>query len=663
MIPLEVARPAEELLRQLDPTQREAVTADNPLLGILAGAGSGKTRALTRRVAYRAATEAIDPRHTLVLTFTRKAAGELRHRLRQLGMRDAVAAGTFHSVAYGQLRSRWAERGVSQPALLERRFAMVARLLPRLERPELLDAMAELDWARARLVDPDDYERAAAEAGRTPPVPAGQLAEAMVAYAAEKKRRRVVDFDDLLGLATRDMVTDPDYAAARRWQYRHLFVDEFQDVNPLQHRLLEAWRGDRPELCVVGDPDQAIYAWNGADASFLRNFERFHRGAQMVRLVDNYRSTPQILDAARRLLARRRAPAPELHPNRPDGPMPTVRRHDDDEAEAAAIARAVRDAHAPGTSWSAQAVLVRTNAQTALLEEALRAAAIPYRVRGGRAFLAHPTISAEVARLHRVTRPLRDELSDLAAAIDDEPAGRGEAAEAVSHMAALVRLGHEHLDITPAATAADFADWVESTVGNDQVDTGADAVDLVTFHAAKGLEWPVVHLAGVEQGFVPIGHADSPAELAEERRLFYVAITRAQHDLTVHWAAKRTFGEKARNRNPSVYLDAFSSPEAASGTSSAMPDEVAAQRKELADRQPAAIDTDNPLFVSLREWRTATARAADVPAFVVFHDATLAAVAESRPTNADELLELPGIGPVKASRYGDTLLRLVEEHD
>ncbi len=657
---------AEDLLSDLDPTQRDAVTCDNPLLGILAGAGSGKTRALTRRVAYRAATGAIDPRHALVLTFTRKAAGELRQRLGQSGLRDGVAAGTFHSVAYSQLRARWAERGVRPPALLDRRFGMVARLLPRLERPDLLDAMAELDWARARLVAPDDYPEAAAAAGRVPPIPAEQLAHAMEAFAVEKKRRRVVDFDDLLALATRDLLADADYAAAQRWRHRHLFVDEFQDVNPLQHRLLEAWRGGRPDLCVVGDPDQAIYAWNGADATFLRHFGRLHRDAEIVRLCENYRSTPQILDVARRLMSRRRAPAPELHPQQPDGPAPTVVRHADDEAEAKGIARAVRDGHAPGIPWSAQAVLVRTNAQTALLEEAFRAASVPYRVRGGQAFLAHPSVSAEVARLHRSHRSLHDELADLAAAIDVEPAGRGEVADAAQHVAALVRLGHEHLDVAPAATAAEFADWLESSVGRDQVDTGADAVDLVTFHAAKGLEWPVVHLAGVEQGFVPIGHADQPAELAEERRLFYVAITRARQQLTLHWAAQRTFGDKTRHRNPSLYLDAVSPADPAAARSP-MPGKVAAQRKRLADRaaaDPALAEaaTDDPLFVSLREWRTAAARAADVPAFVVFHDATLAAVARSRPATPDDLLELPGIGPVKASRYGDTLLRLVAEH-
>ncbi len=658
---------AEDLLRDLDPTQRDAVTCDNPLLGILAGAGSGKTRALTRRVAYRAATEAIDPRHTLVLTFTRKAAGELRHRLHALGLREGVAAGTFHSVAYGQLRSRWADRGVRPPALLDRRFGMFARLLPRLERPELLDALAELDWARARLVEPADYPQAAVAADRVPPIPPEQLAGAMTAFADEKKKRRVVDFDDLLALATRDLLGDPEYAAAQRWRFRHLFVDEFQDVNPLQHRLLEAWRGDRPELCVVGDPDQAIYAWNGADAGFLRNFGRLHPGAAIVRLDQNYRSTPQILGVARRLMSRRRAPAPDLRPNQPDGPAPTVVGHADDQAEAAAIARAVRDGRAPGTPWSAQAVLVRTNAQTALLEEAFRAAAIPYRVRGGQAFLAHPSVSAEVARLHRSHRSLHDELVDLASSVDAEPTGRGEAADAAQHVAALVRLGHEHLDVAPGATAAEFADWLESSVGRDEVETGVDAVDLATFHAAKGLEWPTVHLAGVEQGFVPIGHAEQPAELAEERRLFYVAITRARHQLTIHWAAQRTFGDRARNRNPSIYLDAVT-PSDRRAPRSAMPGKVAAQRKKLADRTAADpaltdVDTSDPLFVSLREWRTAAARAADVPAFVVFHDATLAAVAESRPASRDDLLGLPGIGPVKVSRYGDTLLRLVAEHD
>ena len=468
----------------LNERQRAAVEAPETPLCIRAGAGTGKTRVLTRRIAHQADIGAIDPKRTLALTFTRKAADELRDRLARLGLRGSVNAGTFHSAAFAQLRTRWAERGVRPPDLIQDKRGLVARVAKQagmqLAKTEVQDAMTEIEWAKARRITSDDYPEAAASLRRWPALKHGAIADLYQRYEAEKTKRRVVDFDDLLILALRDLTDDADYAEARRWSYRHLFIDEFQDVNRLQFDLLRAWLGDRSDLCAVGDPNQAIYSWNGADSDYIARFTDWFPGAEVLDLVDNYRSTPQILAAGRAVLP---AGAATLISHNLDGPRPTASTHVDDFDEAATIARALRDAKGPEMAWSSMAVLARTNAQTAKLATALGKAQIPCRVR-----------------------------------IDSHRAVYG--AEAA----------------TP---------------------DGADAVDVATFHAAKGLEWPIVHLAGMEQGLVPISRAQTPAEVAEEQRLLYVAITRAERELHCHWAAERAFGDRIAARSPSPYLNAI----------------------------------------------------------------------------------------------------------
>jgi DNA helicase-2/ATP-dependent DNA helicase PcrA len=711
----------EHLLDGLNEAQRRAVTSPVVPLCILAGAGSGKTRVLTRRIAYRAETGQHDPRRVLALTFTRKAAGELTTRLRALGLRDSVAAGTFHAIAYAQLRSRWADRGINPPGLLDRKVGFVARLLPppgsggggrgKASRDVMpLDVVAEIEWAKARRVTPERYVRAAADARRKPSLEPRLVAEVFERYEAEKKKRRMVDFDDLLALCIRDLTREPELAAAVRWRYRHLFVDEYQDVNPLQQGLLESWLGDGADLCVVGDPNQAIYAWNGADAGQLEGFGERWRPSEIVSLTENYRSSPQILAVANAVLAgsggreRKRADAP-LEPNRPDGPVPDVRSFADDRAEARAIARAVRDAHRPGSSWSAQAILVRTNAQTAVLEDVLRLAQIPVRTRGGSSLLDQPEVKSAL-------RDLRGARGDLAAALADLGSGpqaptlggdafgggggaetddeRDESVRADSRQAnveALVRLGHDYLALDRNATAAGFAAWLGAS-RNDQPDASGDAVELATFHAAKGLEWPVVHLAGIEQGLVPIAHAQTGAELAEERRLFYVALTRAEHQLHITWAESRTFGTRAAQRERSPYLEQVELACTALSTGEVPADwraffaaraEADARRNGQAQLITSAgrgrkqggraggalsdLDDDGQrLFEALKQWRSTVAKAASVPAYVVFHDATLEAIAGARPRSDRDLLALPGLGPVKVGRYGEGVLEVVAAH-
>jgi DNA helicase-2/ATP-dependent DNA helicase PcrA len=641
----------EELLRGLNDAQVTAVRSQTQPLCILAGAGSGKTRVLTRRIAYRAAIGDLDPRHVLAVTFTRKAAGEMTTRLRDLGLRDTVAAGTFHALAYAQLRNRWNDRDIRPPALLDRKAGFVARLLP----PALtrrgvsaIDIVTEIEWAKARLVTPEEYSAAASLAGRRVPIETATVAEIFDRYEKRKRERRMVDFDDLLRLCRRDLDHDHEFAAAQRWRFRHFFVDEYQDVNPLQHGLLRAWLGDRRDLCVVGDPNQAIYAWNGADASYIRNFARHHPGSDTVRLDTNYRSSPQILALANEAL---RKAAPDLVATRPDGPIPTIRPHVDDRAEARAIARAVRDAHEPETRWRDQVVLVRTHAQTALLTEELHEAHIPFRVRGGSGLLDRPEVKQALRGL-RSAPDLRAGLADVHQLVDD--AGDDEHA---ANLSALLRLAHDYQAIDAQPTTPGFLAWL-SDVTAEQLEAGGDGVEIATFHAAKGLEWPVVHLAGLEQGLVPITYARTREALDEERRLLYVAITRAQRELHLTWAQQRTFGERAVSREPSLYLDELERACARlRGENQRATGPRAPRRRDRV--APVASTPTDPVLVALKKWRSDRARAAAVPAYVIFHDRTLEAVAAARPRTVDQLLALPGVGPVKVSRYGDDLLEVV----
>jgi DNA helicase-2/ATP-dependent DNA helicase PcrA len=669
---------AQPLLRGLNPAQAAAVTSGASPLRILAGAGSGKTRALTHRIAHQAAEGLADPTRTLAVTFTRKAAGELRTRLDRLGLRGGVRAGTFHAIAYAQLRQRWEERGVRPPELLERKVGFVARLVRSRVRTLPLDVVAEIEWASARMVDPEAYPVAAVRAHRRPPLEPEEVADIYRRYRDAKRERRLVDFDDLLRLAARDLAVDPVYAQARRWRFRHLYVDEFQDVNPLQHHLLSEWLGPESTLCIVGDPNQAIYAWNGADARFLVDFDRWYPGGDTVTLVDNYRSTPEILAAANGVLSAGPSRLLRLRANRASGRVPEVHAHSDEVAEARAVARRCRDRRRPGDPWHTQAVLVRTNAQAAVMAEAFKGAGVPFRVRGAASLLDQPEVRQALDLLRRcgsVAAFLSDVERELhldAPAVDGterdgstgmDPAGPSLADERRANLAELVRLGREHLALDPTGGTAAFAAWLRSTLLTEDT-AGTDAVDIVTFHAAKGLEWPVVHVAGLEKGFVPIHHAeDDPEALDEERRLLYVALTRARDELWCTWAERRAFGSRSLRRTPSPWIDAI---RAASGSATDLeaPEERAraARAARATRRRPQAVgESDKPLFEALRAWRKSRAAGADVPAFVIFNDATLQQVAHRRPTTRTELMEISGIGAVKVERFGDELLRLVAD--
>jgi DNA helicase-2/ATP-dependent DNA helicase PcrA len=677
----------EELLHGLDDAQRAAVTSTAMPLVVLAPAGSGKTRVLTRRIAHRVATGDADPRHVLAITFTRKAAAELGDRLARLGLRRDATTGTFHAIAWGSLRQRWADQGRTAPSLLDRKGRLLRELAPAVpgkdKRSVAADLASEIEWAKARMITPDRYEEAVVAAARRPGLKPASVAATYAAYEHRKQRGGLVDFDDLLALCARGLEEDPTFAAAQRWRFRHLFVDELQDVNPLQFRLLEAWRGDRYDITAVGDPQQAIYGWNGADAGFLLDIHRHWPPAEVIELRRSYRSTPEILAGAAAVLRGAKQVAREVEAARPAGAPPHLAGHESDRAEAIAIAQAARRAHAPGRPWSEQAVLVRTNAQTHLLAEALREAGIPHRIRGGAAFLDRPDIRRVLRELRSSTLPLGTALADLellqdehalgdddlSADLLDDPDARAVVlerhADERAAIAGLLRMGRDYLRLDPVGGAESFARWLTATVQSEGDTSGPqrDAVDVATFHAAKGLEWAVVHLAGVEDGYVPIAHARTPAARAEEARLLYVAMTRAQRELRITWAEHRTFAARVVERRRSPLLDPLLARAAEHPPLPAVglpvvppvadwPEQLAQQRERLDERRRA----DAPALEALKTWRDTAARAARVDPDAVLTDRVLARIAAAAPTDVEMLGEVRGVGAILARRFGDAIL-------
>jgi len=563
---------AEALLEGLDPAQRRAATALRGPVVILAGAGTGKTRTITRRIAYGVATGAFTPSRTLALTFTTRAAGELRARLRQLGAGE-VPARTFHSAALSQLAHFWPQVvGGTAPRVLEGKARLLGEAADavgiRADQATLRALAGEVEWRKVSCLSFEEY----AAAGR--PAPPGLDVAAVVAlqraYEDRKDELRRMDFEDVL-LATAGMLeTERGVASAVREQLRAITLDEVQDLSPLQERLLRLWLGSRRELCVVGDANQTIYGFAGASASFLLGFAREHQDAEVVTLAVSHRSTAPVLDLANRLM-RGRPGAIELVPAAPDAdaaaspaPVPTVAGFDDDRGELAAAVAAVRADLAAGIPAGEVAVLVRTNAQVPAVETALRAAGIPVSVRGDAGFFELPLVREAIVHLlaakratmdgDPLTATVRGVLSSLgwtpvpaqrpASSRDSSPGSAGSTAapatpapdprERWRPLDALVRLAEDAGDETSLAEFLD--ELLERQASLDA--PVADAVSIATMHAAKGLEWTSVHILGVAEGLVPLVHATPPEQLDEERRLLYVAVTRAKRRLRLSWAAR-----------------------------------------------------------------------------------------------------------------------------
>lgn len=523
--------PAFDLaLAGLTEQQQRGVVSTSAALCILAGAGSGKTRVLTLRVARRIRDGSAEADHTVVCTFTRRAARELRDRLHRYGVpvstpatrrgapSPGVRAGTTHQLALTLLRRRALDAGAPPPVICAERYRL---LRADVGSPELASALAtEIGWAKARGLGPDTYGDEADRAGRVAIVSADQVRDAFTSYQRALARRRAVDLDDLLPLAAEALEAEPAFAEAARWRYRHLSVDEFQDVNPAQFRLILALVGDRGDLCAVGDPNQAIYGWNGADSSLLPRLPETLPGMEVVRLDENHRSSPEVVRAAAAALGRATVLPPRS--TRPGGPLPVVTAYVDDDAEAEGVASLVLDSAGSGRPWSDHAVLARTNEQLVAVSRALSRVGIPHRLSVG---------PAEV-----VDGP--DQGSDA-----DRGSGPGDPSRDGASAA-----GDE---LSPAE--ADGPGDAEPSPRP----TRRSAVELATFHRAKGLEWDSVFVVGLEDGFVPIAYAASSESRAEERRLLYVALTRAVRLLHCSWARRRRMGAgRPRDRDPSPWLAA-----------------------------------------------------------------------------------------------------------
>ncbi|MCY3849217.1 MAG: ATP-dependent DNA helicase UvrD2 [Acidimicrobiaceae bacterium] len=634
--------PAETLLAGLTEEQRDAVTTSASPLCIMAGAGSGKTRVLTRRVAWQSAQGNIDPRRVLVLTFTRRAASELRSRLRTLGMREEVAAGTFHSAALALLRRYWDHCEQSHMKLSASRFSLLAKSNPNLEQAAIAALNTEIGWARARLITPERYADEAGRARRRPPQSADFTASAYGAYQEAKRTRRVIDFDDVLALCHAVLTRQKAFADAQRWYYQHLFVDEFQDVNPLQFAVLRAWLGPQSSLALVGDPDQAIYGWNGADPDFIGRVGQHFPGIAVVKLRTNFRSTPEVLSAAARVLLREPQPAARV-----SGDPPTVTATAGDD-EGSALARAVRARRQAGRPWRDQAVLARTNAQLPVLQAQLKASGVPTRTRDN-GVLRRPEIVDVLSRW-----PNDAALSTVLADERMREQDRGLDPEQVGSVETLIGLAQDHLVLEPSSTVADFTASLRS---DDRVGAAVDAVELCTFHAAKGLEWPVVHLVGIEDGLVPVAYARSQAARQEEQRLLYVAATRARQELHVMWCSSRMVGGALVERAPSPWLEAFAADKSQDPVGP--PDEVVEllERLEEPSSPGEPGDRTRELLTELRHWREGVAKTARITPRSVLHDSTLRRIAEQEPSTNAELAAI--IGPNMARRFGPRILEII----
>lgn len=623
-------------LEPLNAEQRVAVESNDSPLRILAGPGAGKTRVLTNRIARRVFEGSADARRVLALTFTRRAAHELRSRLIKMGIRDLGAVGTFHSTALAQIRQHRADQGRRAPTVLAGRRPVLTQLIGDFPKLHLQTAAIEIDWLNSQNLTPDEYRNGPGRL-RIGENQANEVAHLQSAFASYKSKRGLLDFDDILVECTNLLKTDKAFRDAQHWVFRHFFVDEFQDLNRVQFDLLTSWIGDRTDLCIVGDPDQAIYGWNGADSSLLYDFCDHFPSATTISLVDNHRSQPQIIRAADAVLERSSRITDEQATL---GEPPTTNSFPTEEEEAVGIARYLRDIRLPETRWSSHAVLARTNEQLELIAEVFSRLRLPYRFRSQGGIFKLPEVKDLVDQLCAADSDFSALATDLLDEFDHGPQKR------ISELALQYAKENFH------ASGTGFRNWIRTLRPGD-LDYQGDGVDLATFHSAKGLEWPSVVVAGLEQGLVPIRSGD-----LEERRLLYVAVSRAQHKLHLTWAQTRQKGGMAVNREPSPWLALIKAstrhPVAPSG------DLTAQYLAEARNHLGPDIHGDVEIRAQrLRKWINQTARARRVEPSALLPNHLILAVAEKSPVNLSELADVTGLGETRLSRVGPEILKII----
>ncbi|MFW0149801.1 ATP-dependent DNA helicase UvrD2 [Mycobacterium sp. smrl_JER01] len=694
----------DRLLGDLDDEQQEAVLAPRGPVCVLAGAGTGKTRTITRRIAHLVTAGHVAPSQVLAVTFTQRAAGEMRGRLRALGGDEAgpstesVQAQTFHAAARRQLAYFWPRVvGGTDWQLMDSKFAVVAQAANRGGLPtgtdDVRDLAGEIEWAKASLITPETYPQAVAESGRDIPFDASKIATVYAQYEALKTRRSdlmLLDFDDLLLHTAAAIENDAAVAQEFRDRYRCFVVDEYQDVTPLQQRVLDAWLGGRDDLTVVGDANQTIYSFTGASPRYLLDFSRRFPDAAVVRLERDYRSTPQVVSLANRVIAaaRGRMAGSRLHlvGQRPPGPNPQFKEYPDEVAEATAVARSIAKLIESGTAASEIAVLYRINAQSEAYEEALTEAGVAFQVRGGEGFFSRQEIRQGLLALQReadrsdgdttgeLPQLVRATLEPLGLTAQPPPGTRArDRWEALSSLAELV---DDEVAQRPQLDLRGLLSELRQRADARHPPV-VQGVTLASLHAAKGLEWDAVYLVGLADGTLPISHALShgpdsePVE--EERRLLYVGITRARVHLTLSWALARNPGGR-QGRRPSRFLNGIApQSQRDDGPSRARKPRGPAPRCRVCNAaltSPAAImlrrcescpsDIDEQLLAELKDWRLRISKEMSVPAYVVFTDNTLIAIAETLPTDDAALVAIPGIGARKLEQYGPDVLALVK---
>ena len=645
----------------LDPEQLEAVLAPRGPVCVLAGAGTGKTRTITRRIAHLVDSGQVNPGQVLAVTFTARAAGEMRVRLADLGIGGAdgtVVAQTFHAAALRQLRYFWPmAMGQARWDLLDNKFRLVARAAHKVgleadNRDLVRDLASEIEWAKASALAPKGYVAAATAAHRDLPTDGRAVAQVFREYERSKVSDdgdRLLDFEDLLIFTAAILGGDRAIAEEFRSRYRCFVVDEYQDVTPIQQNLLDAWLGGRDDLTVVGDANQTIYSFAGASPGHLLGFTRRFPDATLVRLQRDYRSTPQVVSLANRAIGQARGAIAgtrlRLIGQRPDGPEPVFREFPDDAAEAAGVVAEVQRLLRAGVPAAEIAVLYRINAQSENIEEALDEAGLAYQVRGDRGFFERQEIITALRRLSSLAdgppppmppaEAVRKALAPLGLT-EREPSG----AHARSRWQQLRRLAELADDIAAARPEADFGAVVAGLLerARNRHAPAADGITLSSLHAAKGLEWDAVLLTGLHEGSLPFARATGTvAEVEEERRLFYVGITRAREHLHLSWSLSR--GESRRGgRKPSRFLDGLRP-----GTGPA----------------PPAPELDRKVYRALRQWRVEYAEAEGVFPANVVPESMLKSIATELPTSRDELGRVRGLGSARIDELGDTLLAVV----
>ncbi|MDY6048976.1 MAG: ATP-dependent DNA helicase UvrD2 [Corynebacterium sp.] len=662
-------------LDDLDDAQREAALAPRGPVCIVAGAGTGKTRTITYRIAHLVDAGLVNPQRVLAVTFTTRAAGELRDRLARMGV-GGVQARTFHGAALRQLRYFWPQVAGDQPVgiLDSKKFGHVLRAATAVgvdaTKETVRDLLGEIEWAKACLISPDSYADQADSFQRTPPVSAEQTAAVYARYEESKRTAAglLLDFDDIIIYTASMLENYPGIADVFREQYRTFVIDEYQDVTPLQQRLVTAWLGERRDLTVVGDANQTIYSFTGASPRFLLEFSSTYPEAVVVRLERDYRSTPQVTDLANAVISqatgRIAGTRLTLRGMQPSGEEPRFVKFDSEPAGARAIAAEISALIARGVPASEIAILYRMNSQSAVFEQALAERGIVYQVKNGEGFFSRPEVKqalgALVATANRPDAPSLRETSgqsllDLVRAglarlglTEQEPEGM-QSRERWQMLTALWDLINDIVTARPEITLVGLNADLHARMEAKQ-SPRTEGVTLASLHAAKGLEWDAVFLTGLEEKTLPIRYAVEAGEqqIEEERRLFYVGITRARRYLHISWAAARAEGGHG-SRKRSRFLDGIVEEDAP----------PTAARPKRRRKARSSGDVDDGLFAALRAWRLEQARAENIPAYMVFTDATLVAIAQAMPRTEAEFLAVPGVGPVKFDRYGKGLAEVL----